>query len=142
MISPSITLGIITLMFLVTLLARTPFDCWPAVSIGVAVTPMTNSPARGISSPGPSIANQDWKISPTSNPETESGVTIVFHLTASLFPPVLEALNIGESAVILASTPPVTAPPKLCLTWTDRDRISSIPPEPFASSTCSGVRII
>ena len=36
---------------------------------------------------------------------------------------------------MFASTPPVTVPPRLCRTSTDRDRILSIPPVPFASIT-------
>ena len=113
MISPSITLGTMIEIFLVTLLANTPLACWLAVKIGVAVTGTTNSPANGNSSPGPSIANQDWNISPTSNPETELGVTLVIHRAASLFPPLFAGVNKAAEVVILASTPPVTVPPRL-----------------------------
>ncbi len=141
-ISPSFMLGIITLMFRVTLLASTPLDCCPAVNFGVAVTGSINSPAIGNSSPGPSIASHDWNISSTSNPDTLSGVTIEVHLTASLLLPGLCGVNVAEDTDIFASTPPVTAPPRLCLTCTDKDSISSIPPEPLASRTSSGVNII
>ena len=112
-ISPSVTLGTRMLMFLVTLLAKTPLACCPAVKIGVAVTGKINSPARGSSSPGPSIASHDWNISPTSRPDTEEGVTVEFQRSASLFPPVLVGVNTGVVTVMFASTPPVTAPPKL-----------------------------
>ena len=115
-ISPSFMLGMIMLTFLVTLLARTPLDCWPAVSCGVAVTGSISSPASGISSPGPSIASQDWNISPTSNPDTLFGVIIEVHLTASLLLPGLSGVKLGEDTEMFASTPPVTAPPRLCLT--------------------------